>query len=101
MQLPYKLTGLDATVALKLWDQRPDGSKTLVSRGEYRLSTAAGDPASGVLRTYLSGNDWVFPAGDTIVLQVTQDDAPYLRPDNEPSTITWSGMTLGLPTRSS
>jgi predicted acyl esterase len=99
VRLPYTLTGQDATVAFKLWDERPDGSKTLVTRGDYRLSTAGGDPAAGVLKTYLYGNDWVFPAGDTIVLQVTQDDAPYLRPDNEPSTIDWSGVTLDLPTR--
>jgi predicted acyl esterase len=98
VHLPYTLTGEDATVALKLWDERPDGSKTLVSRGEYRLSTAAGDPATGILKTYLYGGDWVFPAGDRIVLQVTQDDSPYLRPDNEPSAIGWSGVTLDLPT---
>jgi predicted acyl esterase len=98
VRLPYTLTGRDATVAFKLWDQRSDGSKTLVTRGEYRLSTAAGDPAAGILKTFLYGNDWVFPAGDTIVLQVTQNDAPSLRPDNEPSAIGWSGVTLDLPT---
>jgi hypothetical protein len=98
VQLPYTLVGEDATVAFKLWDQRPDGSKTLVTRADYRLSTAAGDPATGVLKTYLYGNDWVFPPGDTIVLQVTQNDAPYLRPDNEPSAIDWAGVTLDLPT---
>ncbi|HEY6055927.1 MAG TPA: hypothetical protein VIU86_18500, partial [Gaiellaceae bacterium] len=68
-------------------------------RGEYRLSTAAGDPAAGVLKAHLDGNDWVFPAGDAIVLQVTQNDSPYLRPDNEPSAIRWAGATLDLPTR--
>ena len=98
VSLPYTLTGRDATVAFKLWDQKPDGSRTLVTRGDYRLSTAAGDPATGVLKTYLYGNDWVFPVGDTIMLQVTQNDAPYLRPDNEPSVIDWSGVTLDLPT---
>jgi predicted acyl esterase len=101
VRLPYTLTGQDATVAIKLWDQKPDGSKTLVTRGDYRLSTAAGDPATGILKTYLYGNDWVFPAGDKIVLQVTQNDAPYLRPDNEPSAIEWSGVTLDLPTHGS
>ena len=101
VRLPYTLVGQDATVAFKLWDRKPDGSKTLVTRGEYRLSTAAGDPATGVLKTTLYGNDWVFPAGDTIVLQVTQNDAPYLRPDNESSAIEWSGVTLDLPTRGS
>jgi predicted acyl esterase len=99
VSLGYALTGQDATVAFKLWDQAPDGSKVLVTRAEYRLSTADGDPATGTLKTYLYGNDWVFPTGDKIVLQVTQDDAPYLRPDNEPSSIAWSKVTLRLPTR--
>jgi predicted acyl esterase len=99
VHLGYALTGQDAVVALKLWDEAPDGSKTLVTRGEYRLATAAGDPAIGTLTTYLYGNDWVFPAGDRIVLQVTQNDAPYLRPDNEPSAIAWSNLKLDMPTR--
>jgi len=93
----YTLTGQDAVVGIKLWDQAPDGSKTLVTRGEYRLSTAAGDAAAGTLTTYLYGNDWVFPEGHQIVLQITQNDSPYLRPDNEPSSIAWSGVTLDLP----
>ena len=91
----YSLTGQDAVVAFKLWDQAPDGSKTLVTRGEYRLST--GDPAQGKIVTHLYGNDWVFPAGHRIVLQITQDDSPYLRPDNEPSSIDWSAITLDVP----
>jgi hypothetical protein len=90
--LTETLTGTDAVVGLKLWDQAPDGSKTLVTRGAYRLT------ASGTLTTYLYGNDWVFPAGDSIVLQVTQNDSPYLRTDNEPSSIAWTGLTLDLPT---
>ncbi|MGH3008345.1 MAG: CocE/NonD family hydrolase [Gaiellaceae bacterium] len=99
VKLGYALTGTDATVGLKVWDEAPDGSKTLVTRGEYRLSTASGDKATGTLNTYLYGNDWVFPAGDKILLQVTQNDAPYLRPDNLPSSIAWSKVTLNLPTR--
>ena len=99
LKLGYALTGQDATAAFKVWDQAPDGSKILVTRGEYRLSTASGDAASGTLKTYLYGNDWVFPAGDKIVLEVTQNDSPYLRADNEPSSIAWSKVTLNLPTR--
>jgi hypothetical protein len=91
--LAETLTGTDAVVGIKLWDQAPDGSKTLVSRAAYRLT------ASGTLTTYLSGNDWVFPAGHSIVLQVTQNDSPYLRTDNEPSSIAWTGLTLDLPVR--
>jgi predicted acyl esterase len=94
----YSLTGHDATVGFKLWDEAPDGSKTLVTRGEYRLSTAQGDAAVGTLATSLYGNDWVFPSGDTILLQITQADSPYLRPDNLPSSIDWTAPRLVLPT---
>ena len=71
----------------------------LVTRGEYRLSTAAGDKATGTLVTTLYGNDWMFAAGHQVLLQITQDDSPYLRPDNEPSTIDFTAPRLVLPIR--
>jgi hypothetical protein len=95
----YAMAGQDAAIGIKLWDEAPDGSKTLVTRGVYRLSTATGDPGVGVLRTSLFGNFYRFPQGHRITLQITQNDAPYLRPDSLPSTITWSHVTLSLPTR--
>jgi predicted acyl esterase len=95
----YDLTGQDATVVFKLWDVRPGGSKTLVTRGVYRLATAHGDPASGVLHTELFGNDWLFRAGHTIELQIGQVDAPTWRPDNEPSSISISAVRIVFPVR--
>jgi predicted acyl esterase len=95
----YALTGQDAAVGFKLWDEAPDGSKTLVTRGAYRLSTATGDPAAGALRTSLFGNFYRFAAGHQITLQITQNDSPYLRVDSLPSGITWSHVTLSMPTR--
>jgi predicted acyl esterase len=56
VQLGYDLTGVDATVIFKLWDVAPDGSKTLVTRGDSRVATEAGDPATGTLATELWGN---------------------------------------------
>jgi predicted acyl esterase len=95
----YALSGQDATVVIKLWDVRPDGSKTMVTRGVYRLSTAHGDDsASGILRTQLFGNDWMFPPGHTIELQIGQVDAPSWRPDNEPSSISISSVRVRFPT---
>ncbi len=82
-QLGYALTGVDATVIFKLWDVEPDGTKTLVTRGDTRVATEAGDPASGTLTTKLWGNHWAFPAGDTIELQVG-------RPTRRPSARTAS-----------
>ena len=99
VRLHYDMTGEDATVAFKLWDRSPGGDRTLVTRGAYRISTAQGDPAAGTLRTKLFGNHWRFPGGHRIELQITQNDHPYLRPDNQPSTLTLSDVVLRLPTR--
>jgi predicted acyl esterase len=98
VQFHYDLTGQDATVTFKLWDVGAAGTKTLVGRGVYRLSTAHGDPASGVLQTELNGNDWLFPAGHTIELQIGQVDAPMWRPDNEPSSLAISAVHVRFPT---
>ncbi|MDP9342010.1 MAG: hypothetical protein M3Q23_07895 [Actinomycetota bacterium] len=53
VELGYALAGVDATVVYKLWDVAPDGTKTLVSRGDQRIATEAGDLASGTLGTEL------------------------------------------------
>jgi len=97
--LSYSLTGTDATIALKLWDVGSAGTKTLVTRGVYRLSTADGDPASGTLSVELFGNAWRVPAGDRLQLEIAQADAPYLRPDDLPSSISFPSVTLALPAR--
>jgi hypothetical protein len=97
----YALSGVDATVAFKLWDVAPGGTKTLVTRGEYRLAVVGGDPASGTIETKLYGNAWRFVPGHLVQLQVTQLDAPYLRPDNLASAIGYGAIRLLLPVRES
>ncbi len=99
VQLGYTLSGVDATVVFKVWDVAPDGSKTLVTRGGTRIATEAGDAATGTIDTELWGNHWAFPAGHTIELQVGQTDAPTFRPDNLPSSLALSSLSLTLPTR--
>jgi predicted acyl esterase len=87
--------GIDAEINPLLWDLAPDGSATLVTRGAYRFSGAPGDATIDVP---LQGNGWDFLAGHTIRLEVTQNDAPYLRPDNVVSGILYRSVTLTLPT---
>jgi predicted acyl esterase len=98
---PYALSGVDATLALKLWDVTSDGTQTLVTRGVYRLAVAGGDPASGTIDVKLNGNAWRFEPGHVIKLQVTQVDAPYLRPDNVASAIGFGAIHMVLPVRES
>jgi len=44
------------------------------------------------------GNDWLFPQGHVIQPQVGQQDSPFARPDNEPSSIQISQLHVRFPT---
>lgn len=99
LRVAYALAGVDATVAAKLWDVAPDGTRTLVDRGVYRLSVAGGDDPAGTLDFDLFGNAWPWEEGHTIQLQVAQTDVAFLRPDNLPSAITWTEPRLTIPIR--
>ena len=94
LKLTYRATAPDFELNSRLWDVAPNGNATLVTRGAYRFS---GAPGRVTVDTALQGNGWVFAAGHTIRLQVTQVDTPYLRPDSLGSTIAYFGVTLTLP----
>jgi len=86
---------VDAAVALRLWDVDPTGTATLITRGVYRHQGAPGPVG---FSTQLYGGAWALRAGHRLRLEVTQDDFPYVRPDNLPSTVAWSASQLTLPT---
>jgi predicted acyl esterase len=92
LKLTAAVAGVDAEVNSRLWDIAPDGAATLVTRGAYRWNS--GDSINYALQ----GNGWVFYKGHQIRIQVTQNDAPYLRLDNYASAINYSFMELTLPT---
>jgi hypothetical protein len=74
----------------------------LITRGTYRLDVQGGyDTPSGQIRIPLFGNQYDFPVGHKIRLDLTQQDTPYLRISNVPSTIVFGSPTLTLPTRQS
>jgi acetyl esterase/lipase len=89
------VAGVDAEIDTRLWDVGSDGSAKLVTRGVYRFN---GAPGLTIIDATLQGNGWDFQAGHSIRLEVTQTDAPYLRPDNLASTIAYASVTLTLPT---
>ena len=78
-----------------MWDVARDGTRTLVTRGAYRFT---GGPGNLSIDTALQGNGWDFASNHRIRLEVTQNDSPYLRTDNLPSAISYTAMTLTLPT---
>jgi predicted acyl esterase len=67
----------------------------------YRLAVAGGDATSGTIDVKLYGNAWRFEPGHAIQLQLSQVDAPYLRPDNFASSISFGAIRLILPARES
>jgi hypothetical protein len=89
-----------AQLDARIWDIPPSGPSYLITRGTYRIDTLNGyDPSEGDLRLPLFGNHWRLAPGHRIRLDLTQVDEPYLRPNNQPSMITYGSPTLILPTR--
>src|SRR5207249_12330465 len=87
------LSGTDAEVNTRLWDVAPDGSRTLVTRGAFRLAGASGPTT---VAYPLWGNGWVFRAGPAIRLVAVHNDAPHLRADNLPSATPYQPVALDL-----
>ena len=94
LSLKAVIQGVDAELNSRLWDVAPDGSRTLVTRGAYRWR---GDPGQADIKYAMFGNGWSFAAGHRIRIEVTQNDAPFLRADNLPSSISYGQIGLQLP----
>jgi len=101
VKVPYQLTGgPTATLNARVWVVPAGGGPALLmTRGTYRLDTPTYDPVAGTLHLPLYGNHWQLHPGDRIRYDLTQVDMPTYRPDNEPSTISFTSPTLTLPTR--
>lgn len=78
----------------RLYDVFPDGSAVLVDRGPKRLTQSA-----GTAQFQLHGNGWQFLPGHKIRLELAQDDTPYLKASDVPSSATITGVKLDLPVR--
>jgi ABC-2 type transport system ATP-binding protein len=85
----------------RVFDVAPDGSRKLVTRGTYTLDS--GSPASLLgskrLTMTLYGNLWRFPASDTVLVELSNVDSPYISPSKVPSVTTLSGVVVAIPTR--
>lgn len=91
-----RLLGTSAELAASLWDVDPStGEQTLVTRSVKRL-VGAQDQILHV-GFELWSTAWPLQAGHELQLQLTQDDAPTWRPDNEPSALTIAHLQLRVP----
>jgi len=94
------ITGSSGEIAARLWDVDSSGNQTLVARTVYRLEEGTSPVTTATLLFELWPNAWQFQSGHQVKLELTQDDSPVWRPDNESSSITFSNLTLSLPVRS-
>jgi predicted acyl esterase len=84
-----------AQVAGRLWDVSPDGAtQTLVARGEYRPTGAAGGEV-----WQLHANGWRFAAGHVAKLELLGASPPSSRPSNGAFSVEVERLELRLPVR--
>jgi len=78
----------------RLYDLYPDGTQVLVDRGVKRIGGAMGPTTFD-----LHGNGWRFLPGHKLRIEIAQDDDPYIRSSNLPSSLSLAGATLDVPVR--
>ncbi len=96
VRLRGSFAGTDAQFDVRLWDLFPDGTPRLVDRGTLKY---LGNPGPFDVEIELFGNSWVFPADHTLLLEVSNVDFPYLRPNNLASSTVLDGISAALPVR--
>jgi predicted acyl esterase len=79
----------------RLWDVAPNGSQTLVGRGEYRLTPNQ----RGTVLFQLRGTGWRFERGHVAKLELLGNDDPYERASNGAFSVAVSSLTVELPVR--
>jgi len=86
-------TGLELNA--RLYDVLTDGTTAvMVDRGVRRVTAA-----SGTLVYQLHGNGWQFPRAHRIRIELAQDDDPYLKRSDVPSSATLTHVRLDIPVR--
>ena len=90
------LYGKSAEIAASLWQVDPKtGEQTLITRSVKRV---VGRPDQALRLAFeLWPTAWFVAPGDELQLQLTQNDAPTWRLDNEPSAWLYSTVNLRIP----
>jgi predicted acyl esterase len=87
-------SGQGAQLNARLYDVLPDGTQVLMDRGVHRLTDL-----NGTTTLPLHGAGWRFPKGHRIRIELTQNDAPFARASNQPSSLLLSAVRLDIPVR--
>jgi len=98
ISIDYRASSTEGNFQLdtRLYDVFPNGTAVLVDRGPKRVT----DP-SGSVTYQLHGNGWRFETGHRIRVEITQNDAPFLKASVIASTAELTGVRLRVPVRES
>lgn len=96
MRFHVNVSGDFGQLDARLWDVAPDGQETFVSRGTYALT----NNQQGTVTWQLWGGAHTFAKGDTIRVELLDQDPPTERPSPTPFTVKVSDFTIALPSRS-
>jgi predicted acyl esterase len=89
-----------AELNARVWDQSPDGTDTLMTRGTYRIDGPGYDTVpSGTIDLPLFGNHWRLQPGHRVRLDMTQVDFPTFLYSNQVTSVSFAPPLLVLPTR--
>lgn len=94
VDLDVVTTGPYGRLIARLFDEAPDGSRTLITRGAYRLDA----DEKGHVTFQLFGGGWRFATGHTARLEIAGGDAPFFKPAEAPFTAQISNVRIALPT---
>jgi hypothetical protein len=102
-QVSFKATTAAYRVQLdvRLYQVKPAGQSALITRGTYTLDSGAPLLPLGMrgVRMASYGNLMPIEEGDTLRLEITNVDSPYLAPSRIPSVTLISEVSLEIPVR--
>ena len=94
VRVPHTGSGSGIQLNARLYDVFPDGKAVLVDRGVRRVESP-----DQMTVFDLHGNGWRFAKGHRIRIELAQDDDPYIKKSNQPSSLTLARVALRIPIR--
>ncbi len=94
VDLAIKTVGPYGRLVARLFDEAPDGTRMLITRGAYRLTANQ----TGHVTFQLFGGGWRFEPGHVARLELAGGELPFFKPAEAPFTAELSDVRISLPT---
>ena len=94
VQVTHTGAGQGPQLNARMYDVLTHGTQVLMDRGVHRLTDL-----NATTTLPLHGAGWRFPKGHRIRIELTQNDAPFVRASNQPSSLLISAVRVEIPVR--